>query len=142
MTHWSLASFDRSASKLLAVPNTSIHSTLTARRSFHRGLRHDGHTPLEQGFSSTVHFIPLVILLCFDIIYFHSVFTKFHSLNLSFYTSLSFSLLIISFVSLFFNCLRQTKTNKTNELYFIPITVHRKTWSSIMVDNIKVEKHW
>ena len=34
---------------------------------------------------------------------------------------------------------RYKQTNKTNELYFMPITVHRKTWSSNMDDNTKVE---
>ena len=33
------------------------------------------------------------------------------------------------------------KQNKTNELYFILITVHRKTWMSNMDDNTKVGKH-
>ena len=35
----------------------------------------------------------------------------------------------------------KNKQNKINELYFIPITVHRKTWSSNMDDNTIVEKH-
>ena len=33
------------------------------------------------------------------------------------------------------------KQKQTNELDCIPITVHRKTWSSNMDDNTKVEDH-
>ena len=33
------------------------------------------------------------------------------------------------------------KTKKTNELYFIPITVHRKLGSSSMGDNIEIGRH-
>ena len=35
----------------------------------------------------------------------------------------------------------ENKQTKTNELYFIQITVHRKTWSSNIDDNTKLEKH-